>query len=832
VTQNWTSNVIGTGDPEDPGVKTLVSSFVSDPAYQGLINQPIFYTSVPIVRNYNGDNLMGKMIDDAIYNYLNQDGDPGNDVDMMYNNAGGLRADIACAVYPCAVTYGMSFTVLPFGNATVVGTMSGAQILELLNQSATLFKGALQMAGIRHKFYRYQTTGYTWAWGAYDVEVWDKQASTWAALDLKKNYRVATNEFLAPAGGDGFSAFKYMTNLSYWGEMLDQVNHWMGHNYPLATPYNLAVDGRITREGDDASGPVIPVTLLHHNDSHGYLLKSGTTPGYSQLVTLIKQERQYNPSRTLLLNAGDFLQGDPMMYYFRTAPKGYAGDGTALDPSLQINPLIKAFNLVGYDAVTLGNHEFNFGNLVFVNNLALAAFPLLQANISDAGPYGLSQAGVLPYTVRTIGGENIRVALLGIGNHRVPHFEIPTNIPGLTFSDPITVAQTWAPSLQQSNDAVVALTHIGFTENPANKELDDRVDTRLADQVSGLDAVIGGHSHTDPSRQTTASGSYEYLPTILAGPGNTPVAVAQAYRYNTYLGEVVLGFKPKPGGYQVVSRTGRYLAVSSGTAEDADIVNLGAPYRTRFDSYLAQGIGQTAVPIDALSGFTQETNGANLEADASIFKLNWLGIPVDFHLSGAMANRQVAGSASVSAPATLTVNDAFSLMPYDYSLVVVRLNGPQLKAIPERSYRNYYYYKYVPGYGDYSYSTACLLDISGGGRIVYRDSHPGLPDGHNLLGLFYRDAAQVERQVNFDDPSTFYRVSTLNYLVSGACNFNDNGATLWPLTQIEQDTSFSLRDAVIDYLRAQPGPVSPAVEGRLQYLQITTFPIYLPIIMQ
>ena len=53
-----------------------------------------------------------------------------------------------------------------------------------------------------------------------------------------------------------------------------------------------------------------------------------------------------------------------------------------------------------------------------------------------------------------------------------------------------------------------------------------------------------------------------------------------------------------------------------------------------------------------------------------------------------------------------------------------------------------------------------------------------------------------------------------------------------PLTQIEQDTSFSLRDAVIDYLRAQSGPVSPAVEGRLQYLQITTFPIYLPIIMQ
>jgi 2',3'-cyclic-nucleotide 2'-phosphodiesterase/3'-nucleotidase len=234
--------------------------------------------------------------------------------------------------------------------------------------------------------------------------------------------------------------------------MLDQVNHWMGHNYPLATLYNLAVDGRITREGDDASGPVIPVTLLHHNDSHGYLLKSGTTPGYSQLVTLIKQERQYNPSRTLLLNAGDSLQGDPMMYYFRTAPQGVAADGRALDPSLRINPLLKAFNLVGYDAATLGEHEFNFGNQVFVSNFSLAGFPLLAANVLDSGAYGLGSVGLLPYGVKAVGPENIQLALLGLANHRAPTFEVPAHIPGLTFMDPVVAALIWA-SLTKSCSA-------------------------------------------------------------------------------------------------------------------------------------------------------------------------------------------------------------------------------------------------------------------------------------------------------------------------------------------------------------------------------------------
>ncbi|WP_322510052.1 bifunctional metallophosphatase/5'-nucleotidase, partial [Anaerolinea sp.] len=292
ISMTWTRNSVSTTGTEDSTIKALVEGYVNDPDYQALINEPIFQTNVEIIRNYNGDSLMGKMVNDAIYNELNNDVETANDVDMVFNNPGGLRADINstdCPSFPCTVTYGKMFSILPFGNQTVVGTMTGAQIVELLNQSATLFKGALQVAGIRYKFFRYYggTPAATWAWGAYDIQVWDKATSTWVPIDLNKTYRVATNEFLAPAGQDGFTPFKYFKVESYWGDMLNLVNNWMRNHYNT-TPYAETLDGRITREGDDTfdTDPIIPLTILHHNDSHGRLLKT-TYQGYTQLATII-----------------------------------------------------------------------------------------------------------------------------------------------------------------------------------------------------------------------------------------------------------------------------------------------------------------------------------------------------------------------------------------------------------------------------------------------------------------------------------------------------------------------------------------------------------------
>ena len=205
--------------------------------------------------------------------------------------------------------------------------------------------------------------------------------------------------------------------------------------------------------------------------------------------------------------------------------------------------------------------------------------------------------------------------------------------------NPIGTAQDLVPVLRGRNDAVVALTHIGFTENPKSAEVDKNVDTNLAATVPGIDAILGSHSHTDPSKQTDYSGAYKYLPAVVAGPDNTPVLVTQAYRYNNYLGEVVIGLRAKAGGgYQVASRVGRYISVTSSTAEDAAIKAIVDPYVPILNAYNDTVIGQTAVPIDGTQAYTQETNAANLQADASVYVLEKNGIPVDFHLSGAMTN--------------------------------------------------------------------------------------------------------------------------------------------------------------------------------------------------
>jgi uncharacterized repeat protein (TIGR01451 family) len=839
----WSKIDISTSGPVDTEINDLIMTYVNDPVYQQLINTPIGYAQTDLLRNYNGDSMMGYFVDDAIYQQLNNDTEPLNDVDMFFNNAGGIRtdwcdapdpvnpgqyiwssnaADCQPGVWahdPMVLNYGQMFTILPFGNATIVGDMTGAQILQLLNQSATLFTGALQPAGMRYNFYRYSDAlpgPQPWAWGAFDPCVINKGTGVCEPLDLQRTYRVGTNEFLAPAGQDGYVPFKYMTNISYWGDMLNAVNAWVTANYTFDDPYkgpngDGMLDGRITRDGTDTGGSIIPVTLLHHNDSHGRLVKVGTTVGYTQLATLIKQERLHNPNRTLLFTLGDNIQGDSMMYYFKTAALGYAADGTALPPSMWINPLIKAFNAMNYDAYTLGNHEFNFGHEIFTSSLKTTNFPVLQANLTDDGQYGIAEVPVQPYIEKMVGPESVRVAILGIGNHRVPNYELPSNIPGLTFTNPIDKAQELSDQLRATNDIVLALTHIGFTENPASVEVDNNVDTYMATEVSGLDAIIGGHSHTNPS---TGFGPYKFLPTILGGPGNMPVLINQAYRYNTYLGELVIGLKPKTEGfgYDVVSRAGRYISVPNTTVEDPDIAAIAAPYVAMLTAYNNTAVVTTTVPIDALQAFTQETNGANLQADASVWELeDHHGIDVDFHLSGAMTNAKVAASATPDNPVLLKVSDMFSLMPYENSLVVMEMNGPQLKAVLERGYRNYYYYKYVSGYGGYSYYTTCFLSTNAGNQITYNDTYPALPNGNNVVSL------EVGGQfIDFNDADTYYRVSTVNYLAAGSCNFNDGGVSLWPLNQITNDTQFYVRDAVI-YYGQEMQTISPQIEGRLVF---------------
>ena len=150
VTINWKRLVNDNTVAQDPAMNALIMTYVNDPQYQALINQPIGYAQVDMPRKGGKvDNMMGAFVDDAIYNYLNTDGVLVNDVDLFFNNAGGIRTDwcdkpdpndptkfiwssdpLDCqdglwTHDPMLMTYGMMFTILPFGNATVVGEHDG-----------------------------------------------------------------------------------------------------------------------------------------------------------------------------------------------------------------------------------------------------------------------------------------------------------------------------------------------------------------------------------------------------------------------------------------------------------------------------------------------------------------------------------------------------------------------------------------------------------------------------------------------------------------------------------------------------------------------------------
>jgi 5'-nucleotidase len=145
------------------------------------------------------------------------------------------------------------YSVLPFGNSVVVGNLTGAKILEVLDQSATLLRGALQPAGLRYKFTQ-SPTPY-----AFDVCVVNRLSAVCEPINPAATYRVGTLDFLF-GGGDGFMGFRSMTDVTAWGDMLDLFNAWAVANHGGSNPYlgpngDGTLDGRIVLS---ASGDVVP----------------------------------------------------------------------------------------------------------------------------------------------------------------------------------------------------------------------------------------------------------------------------------------------------------------------------------------------------------------------------------------------------------------------------------------------------------------------------------------------------------------------------------------------------------------------------------------------
>ena len=211
------------------------------------------------------------------------------------------------------------------------------------------------------------------------------------------------------------------------------------------------------------------LTILHTNDTHSQVEpKKDGKGGYARRMGLIAQERKAD-RQLLLLDAGDFCQGTPYFNYYHGRVE------------------LEAMNRMGYDAATLGNHEFDNGLDTLAEVLRIARFPIVCANYDFRGTP--LEDIVRPYTI--IRRPGLKIGVFGLGCD--PRGIISTkNFEPARFLEPYPIAQQMADTLRaQQCDIVICLSHMGT----CGKNKGDLCDTAMVARTRGIDVVIGGHTH-------------------------------------------------------------------------------------------------------------------------------------------------------------------------------------------------------------------------------------------------------------------------------------------------------------------------------------------------
>ena len=256
-----------------------------------------------------------------------------------------------------------------------------------------------------------------------------------------------------------------------------------------------------------ACTPQDHLTILHTNDTHSQIEpKADGKGGYARRMGLIKQEREADKN-LLLLDAGDFCQGTPYFNFYHGRVE------------------IDAMNRMGYDVVTLGNHEFDNGLDTLAAVLQTAHFPIVCANYDFTGT--ALEKIVKPYVVLNKGG--VKVGVFGLGCD--PKGLIADkNFKPAQYNHPYAIAQQVTDELRAKGcDVVVCLSHLGTF----GKASEDVCDSALVSQTRGIDVVVGGHTHK------------KYTDLRVANVDGDSIPLCQMGKSGVYLGKIVLNLGDK-----------------------------------------------------------------------------------------------------------------------------------------------------------------------------------------------------------------------------------------------------------------------------------------------
>ena len=276
---------------------------------------------------------------------------------------------------------------------------------------------------------------------------------------------------------------------------------------------------------EPAAGETL-ITVLHTNDTHSQIdpiLENDKTyagkGGVARRATLVKRIRKENPN-TVMIDGGDVCQGTPYFNFYKGEVE------------------YKAMTMIGYDAGTLGNHEFDNGVESLARALKFAEFDILSTNYDVRG--SALESKVKTHVVKTLGG--IRVGMFGLGI-RPEGLITADNFAPVKYMDPVRMARGVVKLLREQErcQLVLGMSHLGYYANPKGDEVGD---SQVAAQVDGIDFIASGHTHT-----------FMEKPVLVKNPAGQDTVIFQVGRSGIYVGRV--DFTIRDG--KVTAHAGRLL---------------------------------------------------------------------------------------------------------------------------------------------------------------------------------------------------------------------------------------------------------------------------------
>jgi 2',3'-cyclic-nucleotide 2'-phosphodiesterase / 3'-nucleotidase len=417
------------------------------------------------------------------------------------------------------------------------------------------------------------------------------------------------------------------------------------------------------------SADVTTVSLLATTDMHGniypvdYFSGRPVARGLAKAATLIREARRENPN-SIVIDCGDTIQGSPLEYAYQTLVRTGKGPGNLPAPPGQPagDPMMLAMNRIGYDAMVVGNHEYNFGLKNFNRARNDARFPWLSANTRVAP--GGKERPFDAYVVKSVGG--VKVAIVGITTPAVPNWEKPENIGSYRFGPALEAVRKAVAELKakHSPDIIVAAIHAGMgrdlrtggAEEPA-----ENVVHAVASAAPELDAIVFGHSHREV--KDTRIGN---------------VLVMQPRNYAASVARIDFTLTRAGSRWKLTGKQGRLLPVTESTPAAADVLEVARPCHELAERYLATPVARSPRDLDAALGRVEDN--ALVDAVQQV-QLYYTRADVSFT---ALFNPRLKVSAG-----PVTVRQIAALYPYDNELYTVEGTGKMVKDALENAARYY-----------------------------------------------------------------------------------------------------------------------------------------------